>query len=356
MGIINRSITYLLIVFFAGIHMPSIHAYQMTVPTSIYVENTYNLKPVIGATLTVRQKEADQKYYTYGTYQTDSLGIVNLSLNHNKVYTVTTKKKDYYTQITVLSTNEISRTGKNKFGLSMRPKNCYRIRGKVQANFPLTGKDYFILEDLDTKTTETVAISQEGYYAACGQCGKTYSIQPFLNEVPQQTDTIVLLEQYCQEKRNPLLEFNIRPQEAVVPEKEAPEPQGKYAKGDSVVLENLVFEGKTRQLNTAGNEALAMLYQILFENPKLIVELYVHTDARKSERYNWLLAKKRGKLIQDFLLEKGIEEERFMIVPVGEGQFVNDCTNGKNCSKAEHAKNNRVEMKVLQGDKDFLNN
>lgn len=346
---------FFLILFFYCLMIQPIKAYQITVPTAIYVENTYTLKPIIAAELTIKQKEIDGRYYTYGTYKTDSLGTVSVSLNRNKTYTVITQKQNFYTQIVVFSTRDLSRTNKNRFGLSMRPKDCYRIKGKVYTDIELTGSDYFILEDIVSKETEMVAINAEGYYFACGDCGKTYSITPFIGDEEQKKDTVTLLEQYCQDKRNPLLKFNINTDKAVPLVQEENKKEGIYAKGDSMVLENLVFEGKTRELNNEGGAALDLLYQNLLNNPKLIVELYVHTDARKSERYNWLLAKRRGNFINEFLSEKGIRTERFTIFPVGEAQISNHCTNGKKCSKAEHAINNRVEMKVIQGDKDFLN-
>lgn len=345
---------FFLVLLVCCLNVSVTQAYQLTVPTAIYVENTYTLKPLVKAEVTLKQKETDGKYYTYGIYETDSLGTASISLNNNKTYTVTTKKSNYYTQITVLSTNDISRTGKNKFGLSMRPKDCYRIKGQVETNLELTGNNYFFLRDLGSGTVETVSINKEGKYFACGKCGKNYSITPFLNDEQQKVDTIDLLMEYCQNKRNPMLKFNIKAEKAI---EEAPiveKEKGKYAKGDSIVLENLVFEGKTRQLNDLGNQALELLYQNLQENPKLIVELRVHTDARKSERYNWLLARKRGKFIDEFLIEKGVSPERYSVISIGETEIMNHCKNGKSCSKAEHAVNNRVEMKVIQGDKDFL--
>lgn len=336
--------------------LPVVQAFQFTIPAALEVENTYNLKSVAGAQILVQQKGSDGKYYSYGIYYTDSLGLVSLSLNNGEVYTITTKKKNYYTQITVLSTDDISRTGKNKFGLSMRPKDCYRLKGKVKSQTPFVGENYLILQNLESNQSERVDINQEGYYFACGTCGQNYLVIPYLDGKQQKIDTIELHEETCQGKRNPLLELNIVPQE--VPEEPVAEvievPKGKYAKGDSIVLENLVFEGKTKQLNDLGGTALELLYQNLLENPKLIVELRVHTDARKSERYNWLLAKKRGNYVEEFLLEKGIDPTRFTIVPIGEAEIINHCTNGKSCSKEEHAINNRVEMRVLQGDKDFI--
>lgn len=345
--------TLFFVLSFSCLNLPFVHAFQFTIPTALQVENTYNLKPVEGAKILVQQKESDGKYHTYGTYYTDDLGTTNLSLNEGKTYTITTQKENYYTQITVLSTDNISRLGKNKFGLSMRPKDCYRLRGRIETPTALVGQNYLILKNRASNEEETVEINEQGYYFACGTCGENYLVIPYLDGKQQKIDTIELHEETCQGKRNPLLELNIVPQEAPsIPIEEV--PKGKYAKGDSLVLENLVFEGKTKQLNNVGSEALDLLYQNLLDNPKLIVELRVHTDARKSERYNWLLAKKRGMFIEQFLQDKGMQPDRFSIVPIGEAEIINHCTNGKSCSKEEHAINNRVEMRVLQGDKDFI--
>lgn len=333
-----------------------VSAFQYTIPATLEVENTYNLKPVIGAHVLVQQKEFDGKYYRYGVYYTDSSGTIDLSLNKGKVYSITTQKENYYTQIAVLSTDDTNRGGKFFLGLSMRPKDCYRLKGKVKSAQPFVGENYLILQNLESNESERVEIDEKGYYFACGTCGQNYLFIPYLDGKQQKIDTIELKEGTCEGKRNPLLELNITAQEASTTSVEdvAEMSMGRHAKGDSLVLEDLVFEGKTKELNDIGGEALDLLYEKLMADERLIVELRVHTDARKSERYNWLLAKKRGTFIEQFLLEKGIDPSRFTITPVGEAEILNKCTNGKACSKEEHEINNRVEMRVLQGDKDFI--
>lgn len=325
------------------------NAFQYTIPTTLEVENAYTLKAVVGAQIIVKQKESDGKYYSYGIYHTDSIGIINLSLNEGKVYTITTKKDKYYTQITVLSTDDISRVGKNKFGLSMRPKDCYRIRGQVKKEMPLLGENYIILQNRASNISEKIDIDSKGYYCACATCGQNYLLVPHLNGAQYQTDTLELNEETCRGKRNPLLELNILPQEI----KKEPivevikEPKVKYSRGDSMVLENLVFEGKKQNTDDKGIEELNSLCKDLLKYPDLIIELKVHTDTKKSERYNWLLSRKRSDFMGEYLEEKGIDPSRFTITPVGEAEILNDCSNGKPCSKEEHAVNNRVELRIL---------
>jgi outer membrane protein OmpA-like peptidoglycan-associated protein len=328
-----------------------VNAFQYTIPTTLEVKNAYTLKAVVGAQIIVKQKESDGKYYGYGIYYTDSLGLISLSLNEGKVYTITTKRANYYTQITVLSTDDISRIGKNKFGLSMRPKDCYRIRGKVISAQPLVGENYLTLKNQASNKSERIDIDEEGDYCACATCGENYLLTPYLNGMEYKIDTLELNEEKCRGKRNPLLELNIVPNEVPTePIAEVvQEPKVKYATGDSMILRNLVFRGKSENTDERGKEELNSLSKDLLEYPELAIELRVHTDTKKSERYNWLLSKKRGNFMGEYLEEKGINPTRFTITPVGEAEILNDCGNGKPCSKKEHATNNRVELRVLEG-------
>lgn len=326
-------------------------AFQYTIPTTLEVENAYTMKAVAEAQVLVKQKEPDGKYYGYGIYYTDSTGQISLSLNEGKVYTITTKKTNFYTQIAVLSTDDISRVGKNKFGLSMRPKDCYRIRGMVKDSLISNGENYIVLQNLASNVSETIAINQEGYYYACATCGQSYLMIPYLNGKQYQIDTLELNGENCLGKRNPLLEFNFIPQEIPKePVVEIPEPpKVKYTMGDSMVLTNLVFSGKSEGTDEKGKEELNALSKDLLKYPELTIELKIHTDTKKSERYNWLLSKKRGDFMGEYLEEKGVNPTRFTITPVGEAEILNDCGNGKPCSKKEHAVNNRVELRILEG-------
>lgn len=341
--------TFLFTLAICCIQLSYANAFQYTIPTTLEVENAYTLKAVAGAQIIVKQKESDGKYYSYGIYHTDSMGIINLSINEGKVYTVTTKKENYYTQITVLSTDDISRVGKNKFGLSMRPKDCYRIQGKVNGAISLDLENYIILQNRASNASERIDINSKGYYYACATCGQNYLMISYLNGKEYQADSLDLNEETCRGKRNPLLEWNIVPKEI----KEEPivelikEAKAKYYKGDSMVLTQLVFEGKKQNTDDKGREVLNSLCKDLLEYPDLTIELKIHTDTRKSERYNWLLSKKRGAYMEGYLEEKGIESSRYTITPVGEAEILNDCSNGKPCSKEEHAVNNRVELRIL---------
>lgn len=70
------------------------------------------------------------------------------------------------------------------------------------------------------------------------------------------------------------------------------------------------------QVNSA--DSLLYLYDILKNNPKLLVQLEAHTDARGSDADNMKLSQARAKTCVDFLISKGIDAER--LKPVGKGE------------------------------------
>ncbi len=70
------------------------------------------------------------------------------------------------------------------------------------------------------------------------------------------------------------------------------------------------------QVNSA--DSLNYLLDILKTNPKLVVQLEAHTDARGSDAANMTLSQARAKTCVDYLISKGIDPAR--LKPVGKGE------------------------------------
>lgn len=318
-----------------------------SVPTAVYVMNSYTLQAEEGVELHFELQQPNGQYFCTAIHYTDANGMVHLSLQPNLRYSITSKKSNYYTQITLLETKDLARTNKNRFNISLRPKFCYRLKGEVQGEQHLWKGAYLTMTNITTQESQNVAINQQGQYYTCGTCGETYAIGIIIKDKIQKLDTLYLASSQCQGEGNPLLYFNLelKPQ-PIAPPKQQPTPNkiAALAIGDSLVVENLTFEGKTKKLGVKAQKALEKLMSALKSEPELFIELLVHTDSRKSERYNWLLAQKRGALLEKHMKEQGIAPDRYVIVPVGEGRILNQCTNKKNCTTAEHAVNNRIEI------------
>jgi peptidoglycan-associated lipoprotein len=66
-------------------------------------------------------------------------------------------------------------------------------------------------------------------------------------------------------------------------------------------------------------DSLNFLLDIMLENPKYVVQLEAHTDARGADDYNQQLSQRRAETCVKYLISKGIEEGR--LKPVGKGEL-----------------------------------
>lgn len=94
-------------------------------------------------------------------------------------------------------------------------------------------------------------------------------------------------------------------------------PEVRYALGSSVLLVDTLNEDPALRINS--KDSLNYLYDLLQENPNLIVELISHTDCRGSDPANLRLSKARAQSCVNYLVdEKGIPTER--LIPKGLGE------------------------------------
>ena len=108
-------------------------------------------------------------------------------------------------------------------------------------------------------------------------------------------------------------------------------------------LRNIQFEHDSYQLTESSNEELEALRQLLFMNPTLRIELSSHTDDQGSDKYNDRLSTLRGKAVEEWLIERGVDTKRMVIAGYGKRKPL-----VPNDSDANRALNRRVEIKVLE--------
>ena len=76
----------------------------------------------------------------------------------------------------------------------------------------------------------------------------------------------------------------------------------------------------------------------------MVIELSSHTDSRGTTPYNKDLSQKRAQSAKNWIVAKGIAEERIKAVGYGESKILNRCVNGVRCSDDEHRFNRRTEF------------
>ena len=78
------------------------------------------------------------------------------------------------------------------------------------------------------------------------------------------------------------------------------------------------------------------------------LEVISHADSRGTDSYNMYLSQKRSKVAVNYLISKGIDSSRLKGIGYGESKLINSCDDGNTCSEEDHAKNRRIEFKLIE--------
>ena len=117
--------------------------------------------------------------------------------------------------------------------------------------------------------------------------------------------------------------------------------------GKAIALENIHYDLDKYFIREDAKPELNRLVQFMNDNPTVRVEVSSHTDSRGSDAYNQTLSQNRASAAVDYLVSQGIARTRLSGVGYGETQLLNNCSNGVECSEADHQMNRRTEMKVI---------
>lgn len=128
----------------------------------------------------------------------------------------------------------------------------------------------------------------------------------------------------------------------------------KLEKNKAYRLNNIYYDFDKWDLRAESKATLDSLYNILVENPTIIIELSSHTDSRGSEQYNLNLSQKRAESCVNYLInEKGIPKERIGAKGYGESKPLEDCSKHPECPQDQsgdcpcHQLNRRTEFKII---------
>lgn len=270
------------------------------VPTAIYIGNALFEAPVEGVdvTLVLQDNQGNRRRpisTPIGKFVSDDLGIVTVSLIPNKQYLIQASKEGYYTQLSKIRTTNFSRTHQNKTGISLRPRNLVSIKGNIakMGTIEEEGRRITIINK-NNQYVRVVPVDANGDYNLQVMKDSDYDLHIYVEGL---VDTVIHLGKKDLVKQSNTLPviLNIVPQ--------APRPN--YRKGDVLALEtyNLRFIERTPRLSS--EIWVDTLTRILSDHPTVQLTLNIHTDARKSDRLNLLLSKRRAALLREELEERG---------------------------------------------------
>lgn len=118
--------------------------------------------------------------------------------------------------------------------------------------------------------------------------------------------------------------------------------------GKRFVLENIYYDFDKHDIRPDAAIVLDEVVGILRDNPTLKIELSSHTDSRGSDSYNMGLSQRRANAAVEYIVSRGIAEDRLVAKGYGETRLVNGCSNDVPCSIDEHQANRRTEMEILE--------
>lgn len=112
--------------------------------------------------------------------------------------------------------------------------------------------------------------------------------------------------------------------------------------GSKFELKNIFFESGKATLTPASEKELDKLFDIMSKS-ELVIELGGHTDSIGSAEANEKLSQERVNSVKNYLVNKGINNQRLQAVGYGETQPV-----ASNHNEEGRALNRRVEVKILK--------
>ncbi len=118
---------------------------------------------------------------------------------------------------------------------------------------------------------------------------------------------------------------------------------------EPIIIKNIYYPFDEWYLTDESKHRLdTTIYQILLENPKLIVELSSHTDNFGTDSYNDKLSQKRAESVVDYLIKKGINKKKLRAKGYGERQPIapNSYSDGADNPEGRQ-RNRRTEFRVI---------
>jgi peptidoglycan-associated lipoprotein len=130
-----------------------------------------------------------------------------------------------------------------------------------------------------------------------------------------------------------------------------------------IKLPLIEYEYNKADLKPNSKDSLNYLYQIMIDNPTIVIQLRSHTDFRGSARYNQALSQRRAQSCVDYLVkEKGIDPGRIKAKGMGESEPIKGANGvvldekyikslkSDEEKEAAHQRNRRTDFKVLSSD------
>ncbi|WP_226390758.1 OmpA family protein [Penaeicola halotolerans] len=114
-------------------------------------------------------------------------------------------------------------------------------------------------------------------------------------------------------------------------------------------LPTIYFDFDKFKLNIHSQVALEDVHNILSENESLRLSIEGHTDLKGPALYNQKLSERRALAVRNYLINKGISEDRLTYKWFGKSAPLYTCESG-DCTEEQHQLNRRTELRIIEAE------
>lgn len=116
-----------------------------------------------------------------------------------------------------------------------------------------------------------------------------------------------------------------------------------------IIIQNIYYEFDKSNLTTEAENTLdETLFEILRDNPAIIVEISSHTDSKGNDVYNQKLSQRRAESVVKHLIDKGVDATRLKAKGYGESKPIADNENADGSDNPDgRQQNRRTEFMVV---------
>lgn len=202
----------------------------------------------------------------------------------------------------------------------------------------------------------TITTDEKGNYIFPDlRCGKKYTIRTAKNDYNAKEVVVAILKEKGETTQmitlnkvfKPLAAKTVAIKKTVI----SPVKVGSIRIGvDIAKLLNLpmnFFDLGKATIKKTSEPQLMKVVNLLNEYPSMKLDIRSHTDSRSSSESNQILSEKRAQSTKNWLIQKGISEDRLTAKGYGETQLVNKCADGVKCTEKQHMQNRRSEFIIV---------
>ncbi|GLB49823.1 hypothetical protein Y10_21910 [Neptunitalea sp. Y10] len=209
--------------------------------------------------------------------------------------------------------------------------NCnvlFLITIKAMGTGELIPNSLLKIKDSDNNILKILTANRDGFIAINLPCKKDYKLEIYsegyenkMIEIKYVNNIPIILEINLEpllKSSNPYANFSFNP---------------------------IFFDVNDTNINTENKVQLDALTELMKKYPGINIKIEAYADIRGSESYNLKLTDKRAKTLKQYLISRGISEERLISEGMGEINPLIDCKAG--CTSEDLQKNRRADIVIL---------